>query len=116
MDPVNPGQGITYTTVVTNNGPSTATNVTLSEAWSMSSSREVTVVAVTTSQGTCALVEMRLDCQIGTLASGGSATVTITLRPRGGGVLAMSASASATEPDPNAANNSETEETTVGPN
>jgi uncharacterized repeat protein (TIGR01451 family) len=115
MDPVKPGQGVTYTTTVTNNGPSTATNVTLSEAWSMSSSKEVSVAAVTASQGTCALVGMRLDCQIGTLASGESATVTVTLKPRGGGVLTMSASASATEPDPDAANNSETEGTTVGP-
>jgi uncharacterized repeat protein (TIGR01451 family) len=115
VDPVRPGQGVTYTTTVTNNGPSTATNVTLSEAWSMSSSKELSVAAVTTSQGTCALVGMRLDCQIGTLASGGTATVTIVLKPRGGGVLTMSASASATEPDPNSANNSETEGTTVGP-
>jgi uncharacterized repeat protein (TIGR01451 family) len=115
MDPVKPGQGVTYTTVVTNNGLSTATNVTLSEVWSMSSSKEVSVVAVTTSQGTCARVGMRLDCQIGTLSSGGSATVTISLKPRGGGVLTMDASASATEPDPNTANNSETEATTVGP-
>jgi uncharacterized repeat protein (TIGR01451 family) len=115
LDPVKPGQGVTYTTVVTNNGPSTATNVTLSEVWSMSSSKEVSVVAVTTSQGTCARVGMRLDCQIGTLPSGGSATVTIALKPRGGGVLTLGASVSATEPDPNTANNSETEETTVGP-
>jgi uncharacterized repeat protein (TIGR01451 family) len=115
MDPVKPGQGVTYTTIVSNNGPSTATSVTLSEIWSMSSAKEVSVVAVTSSQGTCALVGMRLDCQIGTLASGGSATVTITLKPRGGGVLTIDASAAATEPDPNAANNSETEETTVGP-
>ncbi|HEV8490005.1 MAG TPA: hypothetical protein VGQ58_09490 [Candidatus Limnocylindrales bacterium] len=115
MDPVKPGQGATYTTIVTNYGPSTATNVTLSELWSMSSSKEVSVAAVTTNQGTCAPVGMRLDCQLGTLASGGSATVTIALKPRGGGVLTMSASASATEPDPNAANNSETEATTVGP-
>jgi uncharacterized repeat protein (TIGR01451 family) len=115
MDLVKPGQGVTYTTVVTNNGLSTATNVTLSEFWSMSSSKEVSVIAITTSQGTCARVGMTLDCQIGTLSSGGSATVTISLKPRGGGVLTMSASASATEPDPDAANNSETEGTTVGP-
>jgi uncharacterized repeat protein (TIGR01451 family) len=115
MDPVKPGQGVTYTTVVRNNGPSTATNVTLSEAWSISSAREVTVVAVTTSQGTCSQVGMGLDCQLGPLASGESATVTIALKPRGGGVLTLNATASATEPDPNSANNSDTEGTTVGP-
>lgn len=115
MDPVKPGQGVTYTTTVTNNGLSTATNVTLSEAWSMSSSKEVSVVAVTTSHGTCTQVGMQLDCEIGTLASGESATVTIALKPRGGGVLTLNASASATEPDPNAGNNSDSEGTTVGP-
>jgi uncharacterized repeat protein (TIGR01451 family) len=115
MDPVKPGQGVTYTTTVTNNGPSTATNVTLLEFWSMSSTKEVFSGGFTTTQGTCTPVGMRLDCQIGTLASGESTTVTIALKPRGGGVLTLTASASATEPDPDAANNSETEATTVGP-
>jgi hypothetical protein len=115
MDPIKPGQGVTYTTVVTNNGPSTATNVTLSETWSMSSAKDLSAGGVTTSQGACTLVGMRLDCQFGTLVSGGSATATVSLKPRGGGTLTMTANASATEPDPTGGNNSATETTTVGP-
>jgi uncharacterized repeat protein (TIGR01451 family) len=115
MDPVKPGQGVTYTTTVTNQGPSAASNVMLSETWSASTSKDLSVGRVTTSGGTCAVVGMRLDCQLGTLASGESATVTIALKPRGGGSVTLNANASATEFDPDASNNSDTESTAVGP-
>lgn len=115
MDPVKPGQGVTYTTTVTNNGPSAATSVTLTETWSLSSAKDIAVAGVTTSQGTCSVSGMRLDCALGTLPAGGTATVTVSLKSRGGGSLTMTANASATEQDPESANNTATETTTVGP-
>ena len=115
MDPVKPGQGVTYSTIVTNYGPSTATSVTVSETWTISSSKELSAGAVTTSQGSCTQAGMRLDCELGTLASGASATVTVSLKPRGGGTLTLTASTSAAEYDPNGGNNSATKTTTVGP-
>jgi uncharacterized repeat protein (TIGR01451 family) len=115
MDPVKPGQGVTYTTTVTNQGPSASSNVTLSETWSASTSKDLAVGRVTTTAGTCAVVGMRLDCQLGTLTSGESATVTVALKPRGGGSVTLNATASATEFDPAATNNSDTESTAVGP-
>jgi uncharacterized repeat protein (TIGR01451 family) len=115
MDPVKPGQGVTYTTTVTNNGPSAATGVTLSDVWSIDSGKDVVFGSATTTQGTCAFSGMRLDCQLGTLAAGDSATVTFALKSRGGGSLTVTAATSASEPDPQSANNSATETTTIGP-
>jgi uncharacterized repeat protein (TIGR01451 family) len=115
LDPVKPGQGVTYTATVVNGGPSPATGVTLSETWSTTSSPGIGVVSWATSQGTCTQTDVRLDCQLGTLASGARLTVFVTLRPRGTGVVTVTATAGATEFDPDPADNTASEATTVGP-
>ncbi|MDX1996620.1 MAG: DUF11 domain-containing protein, partial [Thermoanaerobaculia bacterium] len=74
-DPVTAGSGannLTHTVTVTNNGPSTATSVTLSDAITVPAG--TTVVSVVASQGTFTTPNWAL----GTLAPAGSATLTIT--------------------------------------
>ncbi|MFN8465060.1 MAG: hypothetical protein U0X20_05890 [Caldilineaceae bacterium] len=65
------GEGITYTLVVTNNGPAAAQNVQLVDALPLS----VTILALSASQGTCAA---GMVCQLGDLAPGAFATVQLT--------------------------------------
>lgn len=86
-DPVLAGGTVTYTLTATNNGPSTATNVT----------------ATGTLPG----------CSFGTLTSGASASCTRTATASSVGTLTQSMSVSAAETDPNSGNNSATASTTV---
>jgi uncharacterized repeat protein (TIGR01451 family) len=86
-DPVLLGQTVTYTTIVTNNGPSTASNVTAT--------------------GTLA------TCNLGTLASGASASCARSVMPSSVGTLSQSMNAGAAEYDPNGNNNTATATTTV---
>ena len=66
-----PGQTVTFTTIVTNNGPFPAAGVTLRQ-----STTAGTWTSVTPSTGSCAGMAPT-TCSLGTLAVGGSATVTI---------------------------------------
>ncbi|WP_053843311.1 IPTL-CTERM sorting domain-containing protein [Paracidovorax avenae] len=83
------GDVLTYTMVVTNQGPNPATNVSLRDALGslVSSSGSPGVVSVNTTAGTCTpsgatnATSSTLLCQLGTLASGASATVTVAVRP-----------------------------------
>lgn len=77
IDPVVVGQDFSYTITVTNGGPSTATNVTLTDTLPPG----VIFVSVTSSQGSCNHVAGVVTCNLGTIPSGGTATVTITIQP-----------------------------------
>jgi uncharacterized repeat protein (TIGR01451 family) len=72
--PIAPGSLATYRIVVTNNGPSVATNVVLTDPLPAG----LTFYAVTTTQGTCA-TGATVVCAIGTLPAGGTATIRITV-------------------------------------
>lgn len=84
--PVNAGQPLTYTIQVTNNGPDPSTNVTMTDPLTnlLASGG---LQAVHPSQGTCTPAapangpNQTVKCNLGTLASGASATVTITVLP-----------------------------------
>lgn len=111
-DPSRPGRPVTYTVTVANHGPSPATEVTLTDVWQSTTSGGVKLQSVRTSQGTCSPpASAALQCRLGALAAGSSASVTITLRPHGKGTLTDTASVTAAEFDP-ANTNSET--TTAG--
>ncbi len=71
------GRPLTYTITVTNEGPSRATGVQLTDDLPP----EVSYASVTPSQGTCAYdpANHRLSCDLGTLTGGGIATVVLVV-------------------------------------
>jgi len=82
-DPVTVGNNLTYMIGVTNNGPDTATGVTLTDTLPAG----VTYVSATSTQGTCSRSGSTVTCSIGTLANGASTTVTIIVTQRRQGRL-----------------------------
>ncbi len=107
-DPVQVGATLTYTITVSNRGPSTATNVQLTDPLPSS----LTVISVTPSQGTCTTSPV-LSCSLGTLAPGALVTIVVAVRPTVTGVLENTATAVGTEPEANPQDNSATAITTV---
>lgn len=89
------GGDITYTLHVTNGGPSEATNATLHDPLPAN----VRFLSVVASRGNCAGTAT-VVCDLGTLATGGSATVTITVEAIATGTAANEASVSSEEPAP----------------
>jgi uncharacterized repeat protein (TIGR01451 family) len=108
-DPVTSGQPLTYTLAVDNNGPDTANGVTVEHLLPAG----VTFDGVLSSQGACNQAAGVIDCDLGALSSGGSATITVTVTPNAVGQLSTSATVAGDVADPNLANNSDTEQTTV---
>jgi trimeric autotransporter adhesin len=102
------GVNAPVTISVKNNGPSTATDVTLIDAFSSG----VIFVSVNPSQGNCAGTPI-LRCNLGNLASGATATVALVILPTTSGTLTNVATVSATQPDPNLSNNTANSTTTV---
>jgi uncharacterized repeat protein (TIGR01451 family) len=96
-------QNVTYSISVTNNGPSTAHAVTLTDTLAAG----LTLVSSTPSQGACAGAGP-ITCNLGTINSGSSATVTVIASPSATGSYPNTATVTATEPDLNGGNNSYT--------
>ncbi|HEY2325816.1 MAG TPA: hypothetical protein VGJ82_23370, partial [Thermoanaerobaculia bacterium] len=103
---VTAGQNVVYTVTVTNNGPSSATNVVVSDP-------PPTNLTFLSNSGACTSA---YPCNVGTLANGQMATITSTYStsPSFAGNVTNTASVSATEPDPNGANNTDSKTTNVG--
>ena len=98
-----------YTIVVVNRGPDAAGGVTLVDALPGSQ----LFVGASSTLGTCSGTST-VTCSLGTLASGGSATMRITVRPRVAGTIVNTVSVSSTTPgDPNALNSVATATTSV---
>ncbi len=109
-DPVLLGSDITYTVVVSNSGPSTGSQVTLTDTLPGG----VSFVSSAASPGTCSGTST-VTCTLGSLASGDSATVTIVVTPNSAGDLTNTASVTATESDSSTGDNTASETTTVNP-
>jgi uncharacterized repeat protein (TIGR01451 family) len=108
------GQLITYTIKATNNGPSAATGVTVTDTMP----KNTGFGSVSSTQGSCApRPHSRLVvCSIGTMANGGTVTVTLTLKPTTKGNFTNAASIAATSPsDPVSGNNTSSATTQVSP-
>ncbi|HEY6844292.1 MAG TPA: DUF11 domain-containing protein [Thermoanaerobaculia bacterium] len=102
--PYGTGLPITYTITVSNAGPGPASGATMSDVIPAGT----TFVSATPAQGSCSGTST-VTCSLGTIASGGSATIALTLTlPSIPGPVSDTASASATTPDSNATNNSST--------
>src|SRR5438876_2171929 len=104
-------QTFSYNILVTNGGPSPATNATLTDTLPAG----VTFVSASSGQGSCSQSGGVLACNLSSLPSGASVTATVAvtagLLP---GTLNNTASAKASEADPNLANNTSTTATNVG--
>jgi uncharacterized repeat protein (TIGR01451 family) len=109
--PIVAGRAVQYLVTVTNNGPSDATGVTLTDPVPASLSG----VTATSDAATCTVTGQNVSCPIGGLASGGSVQVRIngTLGSDASGTLANTASATSTSTDPTPGNNSATSTTTI---
>ena len=108
-EPTVPGAPITYTLTVQNAGPGTGLAVALADTLSL----QVSVDAATPSQGDCTLLTHGVECDLGTLAAGASATVDVTVTPSAAGTVTSAAAVSAGAADPDSANNEFSEQTTV---
>ncbi|MEO8433880.1 MAG: DUF11 domain-containing protein [Pyrinomonadaceae bacterium] len=111
-DPIAFNGALTYTVTVTNTGPSTATNVVLSN---LMSAVEVNDTDIVLSQGsfTRSRRPSAISCAFGTLPSGASATLTVTGFAVMRGTITWTATVTANEHDPDPANNTAAENTTV---
>ena len=98
------GQGnISWTMVVTNNGPDTDTGVKVSDPMPAGN----TYVSSTTTQGTCTGGAI-LTCNIGTMAAGAKVTITLITTPSQTGAQTNTAVVSGDKPETNLANNTAT--------
>ena len=103
-DPVLVGENITYTIIVTNNGPSDATGVILTDTLPQG-------VSFVSAPAGCTELGGIVSCDLGTLLTGGSTAVEIVVTADTPGVLINSASLNANETDPDPTDNT-AEETT----
>ncbi|MFN8422541.1 MAG: hypothetical protein U0470_03840 [Anaerolineae bacterium] len=113
--PVAAGNNAAFTIVVTNNGPSAATNVVMADDLPAGLSY---VSASASGGGTCALVPTnRVQCAWGTIPSGGVRVVTLNVTVdedvAGGTVIHNTAVVDGDTPDPNIGNNEDPQDLTV---
>ncbi len=104
------GEELTYTLTATNDGPLPATGVVLTDDLP----GDVEFVSATPSKGECSGTET-VECSVGGLAWGDSASVEIVVRPERAGTFVNTASVRADQRDRNISNNVSTLRTTVAP-
>jgi uncharacterized repeat protein (TIGR01451 family) len=109
LDPISRGGTLTYTIVVTNQGPATAAAVQFTDVLSTS----VRFVSVASTAGNCSELDGTVTCTLGDIPNGGSVTVTIDVTARRTGTAVNTAQVSSLSPDPDPANNTDTEETVI---
>ncbi|HEX8618423.1 MAG TPA: IPTL-CTERM sorting domain-containing protein, partial [Thermoanaerobaculia bacterium] len=93
------GGNLTFTILMTNNGPGDATAVTVVDDIPAGT----TLISATASQGSC-IGSPQVTCTLGDLLAGGQATVTVTVRlPQAGGSFTNNVSVDSVETDPSGA-------------
>lgn len=95
------GDNVTYTLLVKNQGPSTATNITVLDYLPPN----VDLISVSQSQGTHDTSVDPLTFHIGSLSVNGSATIEIVVKPKLEGMYTNTAFVTALEEDSNESNN-----------
>jgi uncharacterized repeat protein (TIGR01451 family) len=112
-DPVNPGGQITFTLVVTNNGPDTDTHVTVTDP--LPSGLTLVSALVTSGGGTCILSGDTVTCELGDMPNGDTRTITITVDVSASkrGTIVNTATVTGGVADPNPSNNTATATVTI---
>lgn len=100
-EPVTAGQNLTYTINATNNGPGTATGVTVTDTLPSG----VIFGSASATQGSCTETVGTVTCNLGTLANGATAMAIIVVTPTAGGIISNTAGISGNEIDPDILNN-----------
>jgi uncharacterized repeat protein (TIGR01451 family) len=108
-EPVTVGGVLTYTVIATNDGPSTASGVGVSDTLP----KAVRLRSASSDRGRCSVRTRGVDCNLGELAGQESGTVTIVVRPTRRGSITNRASVLADPGDPNSQNNDASAQTTV---
>lgn len=113
-DPVTVGTPLTYTILVQNLGPSSATGVVLTDPLP----KNVDFVSVAASSGQCARKGRKVTCELGEIGVpavdyGPPPTVTLTVIPRKVGTITNKASVKADQKDPVGSNGKATATTSV---
>jgi uncharacterized repeat protein (TIGR01451 family) len=111
IDPLTTGLLVIYDVTVTNNGPSNATGVVLTDMLPAS------MIFQTSTPGapSCTHADGIVTCNLDSITSGSSKKVVIRAYTTLSGVFTNQAEVAANEPDPYAANNTASEDTTVQP-
>jgi uncharacterized repeat protein (TIGR01451 family) len=107
----NPGvtlANLTYRLTVTNNGPSPATNVVVTDNLPVG----INFTSATPTQGMC-IGTTTVTCNLGSLARNGMAIISIVVVPQSAGTLTNTASAAASENDPDTSDNSVSLQTAI---
>jgi uncharacterized repeat protein (TIGR01451 family) len=105
------GNNLTYSIAVTNNGPSSATNVTVTYLLPPTT----LFLSASGSQGTYAQSGGLVVFNLGSLGPRATATMTVVVLPTTGGTIIATATAASEQPDFNPGNNSATVQTRVSP-
>ena len=105
------GQNVTFTVQVINNGPSTATGATVTDALPAG----LTLVSATSTIGAVVTAGNLVTVNLGAFPSGGTGTVSIVAKASSAGTVNDTAAISANESDPNTSNNSQSTSVTVAP-
>jgi uncharacterized repeat protein (TIGR01451 family) len=106
---VTEGNDVVYTVTATNNGPTTATGVAITDPVPAGST------FVSASAG-CVHAAGVVTCTVGTLAAGASQAFTITVKAGSGSSLVNTATVAGAQADPNPANNTATVTTAINHN
>jgi len=107
-NPATSQAGLTYRIVVTNNGPSPATNVIVNDQLPVGP----VFGSAVPSQGLCGGTTT-VTCNLDSIANGAAAIINITITPQAPGQLTNTASVAGNETDPDTNDNSATIQTTV---
>ena len=109
VDPVALGDDVVYTITVTNNGPSDAAGVVVTDALPGFTN----FVSATPSQGVCSQAAGIVTCPLGVMPAGSVATITVVVATTVAAVITNQATVTATTPDPVPGNNDASQDTTV---
>ncbi len=109
-DPAAIVSNVTYTITITNNGPTNATGVFVTNTLPAG----VAVLSSTPSQGTCSSNNGMVVCNLGTINDQAGASVMLVLAPLATGFITNSALVVSTEVDNDPTNNTATQSTFVG--